>query len=116
MLRYTAGRGDRIKQSHFRAFSVVREKSRKVRGVARCFWGQCAEDDPQREGERFGGQLSRCLVVSLSRHPAASESVWVGKNLPAKRGRGGAFSGCLPLATPRLVSRIRQETVANQRL
>ena len=27
----------------------------------------------------------RCLVVSWSRGPAAPESVWVGKNLPAKR-------------------------------
>ena len=29
MLRYTAGRGDRIKQSHFRAFSVVRSQAVK---------------------------------------------------------------------------------------
>ena len=29
MLRYTAGRGDRIKQGHFRAFSVVRSRAVK---------------------------------------------------------------------------------------
>ena len=68
------------------------------------FWAlgnnaQNRDDDPQSEGSgvlgvgtcretrNVRGRASgyRCLVVSWSRGPAAPESVWVGKNLPAKR-------------------------------
>ena len=74
--------------------------TRKVRGVARCFLGFGARE----EARKVKGAL-RGTTVSWSCSLVVSKACGQVKTYPQCAGRGGAFSCCLPLVSPRLVSR-----------